>query len=83
MEGPPFSELSKARGPVGGAFPDIVEPKEADVVEDEEREYRERVIDEAANLVLSLVDTRCGSRQIKSRPPFLLAISKTQTRHRA
>ena len=41
MEGQPFSEFNKARGPVGGAFPDIVEPKEADVVEDEERESKE------------------------------------------
>lgn len=42
MEEEPLSEFNKARGPVGGAFPDIIEPKEADVVEDEEREYRER-----------------------------------------
>jgi hypothetical protein len=38
--GPPFSELKRARGPVGGALPDIVEPKLADVVE--ESEYRQR-----------------------------------------
>jgi len=46
-----LSEFSRARGPVGGAFPDIAEPKEADVVEEEESEYRGSAVDGAANLV--------------------------------
>ena len=61
MEGQPFSEFNKARGPVGGALPDIVEPKEADVVEDEESE---RVVDRPSQpcslltLVLGLSNQR-------------------------
>ena len=51
---------------MGGAFPDIVEPKEADVVEDEERKCRERVVDEAANLDLSLLTLVVGLVKIKS-----------------
>jgi hypothetical protein len=76
LEGQPFSEFNKARGPVGGAFPDIAKPKEADVVEDEERE---RTVDEAAKLVLFLVDTRCGPGQSvfkSTQNPFLSLIKK-------
>ena len=73
MGGQPFSEFNKARGPVGGAFPDIIEPKEADVVEDEESEYRERAVDEAANLVSSLLTLVVGLLKSKSnqRPQHL------------
>jgi hypothetical protein len=74
LGGQPFIEFNRARGPVGGALPDIVEPKEADVVEDEESECRERVVDRA----LFLVDTRFVPLQINARnislsfPPFSL-----------
>ncbi len=53
MEGQPFIEFNRARGPVGGTFPDIVEPKEADVVEDEGGNVERRTVDEAAKLSLS------------------------------
>jgi hypothetical protein len=53
LEGQPFSEFSKARGPVGGAFPDIIEPKRPTL--SRTRRGEEETVDEAAKVVLSLL----------------------------
>jgi hypothetical protein len=76
LEGPPLSEFNKARGPVGGALPDIIEPKEADVVEDEESEYRERVVDRASQpcSLLTLVLGLFKSTPATSPPLFPLSL---------
>ena len=72
--GPPFSELRRARGPVGGALPDIVEPKLADVVEEKRISTKVRVaraVDRPRPTLFNstlVVDTRFASSKLISSP---------------